>query len=227
MSQKVVGICLDGVIRNTFDQFDSTYRKKFIKNPELVPISENFDVLPDEENEAEENRISAIVNQKIHLPMSTYDLRNHYEFDNVSEFHKFLYEDCVLQVFGFAGQYPFAMETANRLSNMGEALDLYSTILICSGQHQAITATYRFLYSNGCKIPHIDFLNTPEKIWEKCDVIITDNPHIIQAKPENKKVVKISALYNENMICDMELKNLKSISDNEFKNLFTNTSDNN
>lgn len=219
---KKLAICLDGVIRNTFDQFDTLYRKKYIKNPGIVQMTQEYTFAGEEAfDEAEEKRLEALINQKIHLPMSTYDLRNHYEFESTEEFHKFLYEEVVAQVFGFADQFPFSMETANRIQNMGEALNLYETTLVCSGQHQAVSATYRFLNAKGCKIKNVTFINTPDKIWEKFDCVITDNPDILSSRPEGKLTVKIKSLYNESIPANMELINLKSIVDKEMENLLT------
>lgn len=217
---KNLAITLDGVIRNTFDQFDTFYRKKFIKNPSLVGMNDQYEFIDEQESEAESKRLETIVNQKIHLPISTYNLRNHYEFENEKEFHKFLYEDYVLQIFGMAGQVPFAMEKANKIQNFGETLKLFKTTLICSGEHQVVNSTFRFLNAQSCKIKNIIFCNDPDDLKNKFDVIITDNPLILELKDEKQKMVKVKALYNSSLLSDMEVDTLTAIDENELKKLF-------
>ena len=38
---KTIGINIDGIIRDSFNKFDSQYRKVFIHNPCLVAMNEN------------------------------------------------------------------------------------------------------------------------------------------------------------------------------------------
>ena len=164
-NKNVLAITIDGVIRDFFDQFDTVYRKKFIKNEGLVNMSQNFEVLPDEENEEEEfKRLEEKSNALIHLPITTYSLLNHYEFDTRELFEKFLYQDHTLEIFGSANQFPFSMQDANKLYTVKEELGLDDVILFCPGNQQVITATMHFLVKNGCKIGHIIFDNNPNKI---------------------------------------------------------------
>lgn len=58
-------------------------------------------------------------------------------------------------------------------------------------------------------------------MWEKCDVIITTNKHIVKSKPENKKVVLIKTSDNQNLIdkCDLVYDSLYDLlEDSEFLN---------
>ena len=48
-------------------------------------------------------------------------------------------------------------------------------------------------------------------IWDKCDILITANPNLIQNKPENKTVIKIKAPYNKNVKGDFEYDNFTSL----------------
>ena len=88
-------------------------------------MSQNFEVLPDEENEEEEfKRLEEKSNALIHLPITTYSLLNHYEFDTRELFEKFLYQDHTLEIFGSANQFPFSMQDANKLYTVKEELGL-------------------------------------------------------------------------------------------------------
>ena len=211
-NKKILAISIDGVIRDFFDQFDTVYRKKFIKNEGLVNMSQNFEVLPDEGDEDEEyKRLEAKSNSLIHLPMTTYSLMNHYEFESNEIYQKFIYQDHALELFGSANQFPFSMQEANKLYTIKEDLGLQDIILFCPGNQQVITATLHFLVKNGCKIGHIIFDINPINIWEHADIVITDNPIIIDSKKDFQKVIKIKKDYNQNSKSDLELESLKSI----------------
>ncbi len=208
---KTLAISIDGVIRDFFEQFDTIYRKKFIKNPGIVGMNENFEYVKEEEEEEEFKRLETKINSLIHLPITTYSLRNHYEFDNNDAFEKFLYNDNALEIFGSASQIPFSMEKANRINVSRSELGLENVILFCPGENQVITATFHFLTRNGCKISNIIFNNNPLDIWNYADYVITDNPNILDSKNEKQVSIKIIKDYNLNSKSDLEINSLKEL----------------
>lgn len=212
-TKKVLAITIDGVIRDFFDQFDTVYRKKFIKNQGIVQMTENYEFLPeDEESEnAEYERLENIANSLIHLPLTTYSLRNHYEFESNEIFENFLYQDNVLELFGSASQIPFAMEQANKIYNIKQDLGISDVILFCPGKNQVITATLHFLLKSSCKIGHIIFSENPLDVWEYADIVLTDNPNILDAKPKDKKTIKLKKDYNTSSLHDVEINSIKEI----------------
>lgn len=220
--EKVLAICINGVIRDFFEQFDNVYRKKFIKNPGLVNMSEGFEFVPDEEDGDEFKRLESKINSLIHLPITTYSLRNHYEFESNEKLDNFLYNESPIELFGTAPQFPFAMETANKINNSKKELGLSSVILFCPGKNQAITATFHFLTRSGCKLNNIIFSENQEDIWNHCDIAITDDPNIINSKPKDKIVVKVEKEYNSNLESDATISNLKSLEFKMFENLIKN-----
>jgi len=195
-STHTIGITLDGVIRNSLDKFDEMYRKKYIKNPSLVQMNENFEYVPEDDSEDEFERLENLANSLIHLPMTTYDLRNHYTFETKDEYEKFMYVERVLEIFGSAPQFPKSMDAANRLQAYGEQKkiivngvekNLFNVILICQGPEQTIAPTWYFLTKNSCRLKHVLFTNDTEEMWKMCDLIITDNPTILTTCPSTSK----------------------------------------
>lgn len=191
-----LGICIDGIVRNKFEQFDRVYRKKFIKNPGLVQMNDNFDYVESSETEDETKRLSILENELIHLPMTTYDLKNHYEFETDEEYKKFLNEDYALEIYGSAPDFHRAMDVVNRLQYMGEKENLFTTTLICPGEEQVVTSTYYFLTKNACRIKHIDFSEYNSELWNNYDIIISDCPDILDTSREHKIAIRISKEYN-------------------------------
>jgi len=196
---KKIGICIDGVIRNRFEQFDRMYRKKFIKNEGLVQMNENFEYVSEDESEDEDKRLSTLEKSLIHLPMTTYDLKNHYEFDSEVEYEKFM-EDYSLEIYGSAPQIHRSMDVVNRLQHIGENEKWFSTSLICPGSEQLVTATFYFLTKNACRIKNIVFSDYSKDVWEEFDVIVSDCPDILDSKPADKISIKITQDYNSGSI---------------------------
>lgn len=211
---KIIGISIDGVLRDKLNQFDKIYRKKYIKNESIVKMDEYFRYVPEEENEGEDSRIQNLINERIKYPIDTFDLLNHYKFDSKNEFVEFLNQDYVFEIYGSASPIPKAMDKANKLQKIGEINSLYEIVLFSQEQDQAIQATYHFLAKSACRIKKIIFENDINRIWDYCDLIITDNPEIIESKPENKKSIKIKESYNQFDIADYEYNSLNELQDN-------------
>ena len=89
---KILGISLDGVIRDVFSKFDDVYRKAFIKNDSLIEADESFSyALPESKGEDNEfNKLEKLIKEKINLPVNTYDLQVHYDFNSQEEFRNFI-----------------------------------------------------------------------------------------------------------------------------------------
>ena len=81
---KTIGINIDGIIRDSFNKFDSQYRKVFIHNPCLVAMNEE-DMTIREFTEAEMDEIDRKIEEKekemLTMPMDSADFLNHYKFE--------------------------------------------------------------------------------------------------------------------------------------------------
>ena len=76
---KTIGINIDGIIRDSFNKFDSQYRKVFIHNPCLVAMNEE-DMTIREFTEAEMDEIDRKIEEKekemLTMPMDSSDFLN-------------------------------------------------------------------------------------------------------------------------------------------------------
>lgn len=211
---KIIGINIDGVLRDKFSQIDKMYRKKFIKNESIVKMDEYFRYVPDEVDESENLRIQNLINEKIKYPIDTFDLMNHYQFKNKEEMNNFINQEYVFEIYGSSPPVPKSMDKANKLQKIGEINNKYEIVLFSQEDEQAIQATYHFLAKSACRIKKIIFENDLNRIWDYCDIIITDNPEMIESKPHNKKVIKIKFDYNKFDNTEYEFSNLNEIEDN-------------
>jgi len=216
---KIIGISIDGVLRDKLTQFDKMYRKKYIKNESIVKMDEYFRYVPEEDDEGENVRIQNLINEKIKYPIDTFDLLNHYQFDSKKEYLEFLDQDYVFEIYGSAPPISKAMDKANKLQKIGQANMQYEILLFSQEQEQAIQATYHFLAKSACRIKKIIFDNDTNRIWDYCDMIITDNPNFIESRPENKLTIKIKSDYNVYDQANYEFGSLIEIDDLFIENL--------
>jgi len=241
---KKLGISLDGVIRNFHSSFDRQYRKTFIMNPAIVQMDEDFRIKEptEEEIKEQEKRVLKLTAEKISLPIDTYDLLNHYEFNDVPEFqnetinkirtkkekdavnriltpeealNQFMYEKYPFRIFGDSEEYQNATNYFNQIQAYGLRNKLFETVLLIDVKGSAITASYYFLHKTGNRARNIKVVESNIDKWEYCDVLIDVEPEVIQSKPKDKKLVKIERVYNQWDQADYSLKDLKFLNDEE------------
>jgi len=194
--KKTIGIGIDGVVRDMFSQFDKIYRKTFIRNEALVQMDDNYTYIPgDEPTEELLDKIEEVEKEKIHLPVDTFDLLNHYSFPDKESFDKFFFDNA-FEIFGSSSQYPRSFDVINRLQGFGEMSGLFDVVLLSKEKEMQISSTYHFLSKSGCKIKNIKFINEYQEKWNHCDVIIDDCPTVFENKPEGKISIKINQEYN-------------------------------
>jgi hypothetical protein len=81
---KKIGINIDGIIRDSFEKFDSQYRKVFIHNPCLVAMNETDMTMREftnEEMDEIDKQIEEKESEMLFLPMDSSDFLNHYKFE--------------------------------------------------------------------------------------------------------------------------------------------------
>jgi len=222
MSNKnILAITIDESIRSFNDQFDTVYRKKFIKNEGLVNMNQNFEYIPEEDEDDMYAKLEAKANSLIHLPITTPFLENHYEFESKDAFNSFL-KNHALELYGSAGQIPHGIQEANKIYAVKEELGLEDVILFCPGDNQQIIATLHFLVKIGCKIGHIIFDNDYTTIWKHANIVITDRPEILDMTSTENKTIKLSKEYNMSSKFSTEIENLKDLDLRKLENLIKN-----
>lgn len=135
----------------------------------------------------------------------------------------FLYVDYPYEIFGCA-------KTMNRntsaslngwlteLENKGLRSD---DVCLFSLKENALTiqSSYYFLSKIGCRIRNVFFPKDGATMWDRCDIIITNNERIIKSKPfnSNKKVVLISTNDTNHLkdMCDLVYSSFEEIVEDE------------
>ncbi|MDE5888916.1 MAG: hypothetical protein K2H20_02735, partial [Bacilli bacterium] len=140
-------------------------------------------------------------------------------------YHRFKYEDYSYELFARADVMErtlpsdFNLWTQNTLRDFDE--DKNPDILIVSPfeMNLSIQSTLSFLSRIGMRVRNYYFPIDSHTIWDKCDILITANPNLIENKPENKICFKINAPYNTEVEGDYTYDTLTEIIKDEKKTL--------
>jgi len=177
-----IGIDLNDVYRAFTSQFASYYKKN---------IDRTFNI--DE------------------VDVWTNDLSQIFHFDSRKEYLDFLYNDFPYEIFGCTPamdkNLPARLnDWIKEISNLDEIPEL--CFISTKEYDKSIGASYFCLSKHATKIRETHMLLDENLAWEKCDVLITANPQLINNTPDNKIVIKINASYNEESETEFEFASL-------------------
>lgn len=159
------------------------------------------------------------------LDFSTNDYKEIFGFKDTDSWNKFLYEDYPFDIFGNA-PVTEKMVDKNFLLWLLDAheYDEYDedvTVIISNPFefNASIGCSYFFLAKIATRVREIYFPEDSSEIWEKCDVLVTADPKLIESKPEGKTCVKIKMPYNESIESDFTYEKLSELlEDKDFLN---------
>lgn len=142
-----------------------------------------------------------------------------FPFNSEAAYNNFMYNDFAFELFGKCGVCSRNLES--ELNTWSEKtikdLDLDGKIelMFVSPMEYGLSIgnTYFFLSKLGTKIREVYFPKNSETIWDKCDVLITANPDLLNCKPDckpGKISVKIKMDYNKDCNADYEFTSFSS-----------------
>lgn len=188
----VVGIAIDGIVRDFIGKLEEVYDKYFPQE------------LEDGDEEKPERNID------------TFNLEDHFYFSGgTEEFNKFLYVDASLEIFGHANEVKLnAMEYLNQLHNKIEDMG-HTPVLISKELSNSKPSTLFFLCKLSCKVNKIQFVRDYKDKWDHVDALITANPITLENKPMDKTSVKVINKYNSDTNSDYTIVDIKELLDSE------------
>ena len=144
---------------------------------------------------------------------------------NKDLYYRFKYEDAAYDLFGRAETTEKRLSSEmtlwlqNTLRNF--EYDKIPDILFVSPfeMNLSIQSTLSFLARIGTRVREIYFPTDSLTIWDKCDILITANPNLIENVPKGKIVFKIKTPYNSNTKTKYEYDNLIDIIHDSNNNL--------
>lgn len=156
------------------------------------------------------------------LDLSNLNLGEVLGFESDFEYKDFLYNTYSYEVFAEASTTEKMVDkTLNlwhkNLSNNDELDEPVELMLANPFEfNNSIGYTYFFLSKIATRVRDIYLPIDSSTIWDKCDVLITATPNLIENKPDGKTVIKIKMPYNEDIKSDYTYDKLSDfLKDNE------------
>lgn len=144
------------------------------------------------------------------------DMQAVFPFKSQQSYFNFVYNDFAFELYGKCGTCTknisaelndWAEKTVKEM-DVDEDIELMFVSPMEYGL--SIGNTYFFLSKIGTKIREVYFPVDSSSIWEKCDVLITANPKLLESKPEGKISIKIKTDYNKESEADHTYKDLST-----------------
>ena len=190
-----IGIEINGVLRDTIGKLEIVYKKYLMDKTDGIEDLGSFEY-------------------GMNLPVTSLNLREHFNFKDDEEFFSFLYEEFPMEIFGHAGSTETM--TFNDFNNFYVEFRNEHDILIVSDEiGKSKPASLFFLSKFGCLTEEIKFYSnsTINSMWDRIDVLLTANPDLLLNHPENVRVIKFNTKYNENVDYVDSISSLKEFSD--------------
>ena len=199
-----IAISINEVLRDYIGQFIYTYEKYIV--PEL---------------EKDGKKVSEVDIEDI----TSFNLIDHFEFEDINKLNTFLYKEAPLEIFGHADLMSDGlMIHFNRFLNDIKDDEEHEIELVSREIDKSIPATFFFLSKTACLIDKIRFVKQNEDEWGDADVLVTANPQSLLNKPNGKLSIKVKSNYNHDVKGDYEIETLLDfINDEDFRNKVLNT----
>ena len=138
----------------------------------------------------------------------TNDMQLLLPFKTPRAYEKFVYEDYSFELFGKCPTCTKKLTeqlnewTENTLKDLDtdEPIDVMFVSPMEYGA--SIGNTYFFVSKLGTKVREVYLPTDSNTIWDRCDVLITANPTLLEGKPEGKTAIKIKKEYNADSPAD-------------------------
>lgn len=122
---------------------------------------------------------------------------------DIDSFNRFKYETYAFELFGRANECDKRLPPQlnlwlqNTMRNFDEEKLPEIVLFSPFEMNLSIQATLQFISRLGLRFRNIIFPVDSYKMWDSCDVIITANPNLLDAKPEDKVSFKVNTPYNK------------------------------
>jgi hypothetical protein len=126
-------------------------------------------------------------------------------FKSQQSYNNFVYNDYPFELFGKCPVCSRKLES--ELNDWTEKIlkdidtDEEINVMFVSSMEYGLSIgnTYFFLSKLGTKIREVYFPIDSTTIWDKCDILITANPNLLEIKPDEKISIKIKTEYNNDV----------------------------
>lgn len=143
-------------------------------------------------------------------------LEEHFVFDGgEAEFNNFIYVEYPLELFGHSKELTKdALQTANKLAEKLKAMG-HELVIVSKQFAKSKSATLFFLSKYACQLDQIIFVQKSADKWKHVDIMIDDSPSVLGSKSEGKISVKYNQTYNEKVVSDYSISDVKELLSDE------------
>lgn len=149
--------------------------------------------------------------------IKSFNLFDVFPFKDSGEYKMFRYVDYAFELYGRAETmdkmlpYRFNDWTQRTLMNLDR--DKVPEIMLVSPFEtgKSIQATHAFLSKISSSVREVYFPLDSSTVWDRCDILITANPNLIEKVPKDKIVIKIEAPYNKELETKYTFKSLMDV----------------
>jgi hypothetical protein len=146
----------------------------------------------------------------------SHNMSEVFPFKNIKSYYNFIYNDYAFELYGKCDVCTRKLET--ELNDWTEKtikdidIDEPIDVLFVSPKEYGLSIgnTYFFLSKIGTKVREVYFPTDSLTVWDRCDVLITANPDLLNNKPDGKISVKIKAEYNNDSNADFTFKDFST-----------------
>lgn len=189
----IIGIEINGVLRDTLKKIQEVYQKWYIDNPFIEESEKTFEY-------------------KVNSDVTTLNINEHLSFKDEDELYNFLYKEYTMEIFGHAGSVEYnGMTDLNELYfDLRENHDIW---IVSDEIGKSKPASLFFLSKFGCLVENYKFYSesTIDSMWNTLDVLITANPKLLSNHPSNKTLIKYKTPYNSHITSPYEVENIKDV----------------
>jgi len=189
----IIGIEINGVLRDTLRKIQEVYQKWYIDNPFIEESEKTFEY-------------------KVNSDVTSLNIDEHLSFKDKDELYNFLYKEYTMEIFGHAGSVEYnGMTDLNELYfDLRENHDIW---IISDEIGKSKPASLFFLSKFGCLIENYKFYSetTIDSMWNSLDIIVTANPNLLSNYPSNKTLIKYKTNYNSHIPSSYEVENIKDV----------------
>jgi hypothetical protein len=213
MNKKVIGISINGVLRDFFSKIEKTHTKYFTPEEgcEIKILDydlEKWITFPEPEDYSNEITFNPNFNET-----SFVENQESFEINQVKPekvtIEDFLYHKCCLEIFGYADETEDGI--VQTLNNFILENKNHDFVIVSKEIGRSIPATLFFLSKTGCMVNNIKFILGDSDCWDFVDCMVTDNPKILESKPSNKHTIKVIKDFNENIISDFTVSSIREL----------------
>ena len=137
------------------------------------------------------------------------DMKVLFPFKTDNAYNRFVYNDYAFELFGKCetcgrGITKDLAVWLNEIKNIDTDEKIEIMFVSTMEYGASIGYTYFFISKLGTEIREVYFPVNSIDIWDRCDILITANPYLLDNKPEGKKSIKIRTEYNTESKSDFD-----------------------